>query len=158
MRVILIILMILSGNICLAQSETLYKPESNAKTDIRKAIKKAKRENKHVLIQAGGNWCKWCLEFARFAKADKSIDSLMEKSFVRYHLNYSKEQKNEDIFKKYRHPNRFGFPVFIILDQKGKLLHIQNSEYLEDGGKSYDNRKVFSFLKMWTPEAIEPAK
>jgi thioredoxin-related protein len=150
--------MVCHSMISLAQNETLYKPDADAKKDIKAAVKTAGKENKHVLIQAGGNWCKWCLEFARFAKEDREIDSLIKKSFVWYHLNYNKEQKNEDLFKKYRNPQRFGYPVFIILDKKGNLLHTQNSEYLEDGGKSYDKRKVLSFLKMWTPEALEPLK
>ena len=140
-----------------AQEKKLYDPTANAEKDIELAIKKAKSENKHVLIQAGGNWCSWCIEFARFAKADPKIDSVIHASYVLYHLNWSKENKNNKLLAKYGYPQRFGFPVFIILDAKGKRIHTQNSSYLEDGKKSYDQMKVQDFLEMWAPRALNPA-
>jgi len=142
----------------IAQKSTLYKPEANAKMDIENALKKAKAEHKFVLLQAGGNWCPWCIEFHRFCSSDKQIDSIINANFVWYHLNYSKENKNEDLFKKYDYPQRFGFPVFIILNEKGERIHTQSSEYLEDGKKSYDKKKVISFLENWSPAALDPTK
>jgi thioredoxin-related protein len=141
-----------------AQSEAkkLYDPNANAAADIAAAVKKAAAENKFVLIQAGGNWCGWCIEFARFSKADNKIDSVIQSSFVWYHLNYSKENMNEALFASYGFPQRFGFPVFIILNGKGERIHTQTSEYLEDGKKSYDQKKVSSFLELWSPKALAP--
>ena len=139
-----------------AQEKKLYNPEANATADIEAAVKKAAVENKFVLIQAGGNWCSWCLEFARSSKADPQIDSAINSSFIWYHLNYSKENMNEAVFAKYGYPQRFGFPVFIILDGKGQRLNTQSSEYLEDGKKSYDQKKVLGFLEQWSPKALLP--
>lgn len=34
----------------------LYNPQADAKKEITDAVKKAKAENKHVLLQVGGNW------------------------------------------------------------------------------------------------------
>jgi thioredoxin-related protein len=137
-----------------AQEKKLYDPTANAEKDIEAALKKAKSQNKFVLIQAGGNWCSWCLEFARLAKADPKIDSVINASFVWYHLNWSKENKNNKLLAKYGYPQRFGFPVFIILNSKGERIHTQNSVYLEDGKKSYDKMKVQDFLEMWAPRAL----
>lgn len=141
-----------------AQTEgnKLYHPDANAEKDITAAIKKAKLENKYVLLQGGGNWCSWCIEFARFCKADPKIDSVIKASFIWYHLNFSKENENKAIFAKIGYAQRFGFPAFIILNEKGERIHTQNSEYLEDGKKSYDSRKVQSFLEMWSPRALNP--
>lgn len=139
-----------------AQETKLYNPSANAEKDIEAAIKQAKKEHKFVLLQAGGNWCSWCIEFARFAKADPQIDSVMKSGFVWYHLNWSKENKNDKLMAKYGYPQRFGFPVFIILDGKGERIHTQNSSYLEDGKKSYDKNKVQDFLEMWSPRALNP--
>lgn len=139
-----------------AQEKKLYDPAADAEKDIAAAVKKAKAENKFVLIQGGGNWCSWCIEFARFAKADPQIDSLINASFVWYHLNYSRENKNEKVFASYGFPQRFGYPVFIILDGSGQRIHTQNSAYLEDGKKSYDKTKVLEFLQMWTPGSLDP--
>ena len=54
------------------------------------------------------------------------------------------------MFAKYGYAQRFGFPVFIILDGKGGRVHTQNSAYLEDGKKSYDPEKVLDFLEQWS--------
>jgi thioredoxin-related protein len=135
-------------------ADSLYHPLANAKEDITRVIAKAKAEKKHVLIQAGGNWCGWCIEFNRFIHADKQLDSVLNASFVVYHLNFSPQNKNYDIFKQYGFPNRFGFPVFLILNAEGQLIHTQNSSYLELG-KSYDAKKVKEFFVSWTPAALE---
>ena len=136
--------------------EKLYNPDANVEKDIATAIKKAKTENKFVLLQGGGNWCSWCIEFARLCKADPQLDSAINAGFVWYHLNYSKENYNKEAFAKYGYPQRFGFPVFIILNEKGERINTQNSEYLEDGKKSYDKEKVLEFLKKWSPAAMNP--
>jgi thioredoxin-related protein len=139
-----------------AQETKLYNPDADAEKDIAAAVKKAKAENKFVLLQGGGNWCSWCIEFARFCKADPRIDSVLKAGFIWYHLNWSKENENKKVFAKYGYPQRFGFPVFIILNGKGERINTQNSEYLEDGKKSYNQQKVQAFLEMWAPKAVDP--
>jgi thiol:disulfide interchange protein len=132
----------------------LYHPDDNAEKDISEAIKTAKKEGKHVFIQIGGNWCIWCARFDDYIKTDKQIDSIINADFVVYHLNYSKENYNAKLLSKYKYPQRFGFPVFLILNGGGELLHTQNSAYLEDGAKSYNRREVIGFLLDWRPAAL----
>jgi thioredoxin-related protein len=155
-KLIVFLLVIFTTTSLFAQEAKLYNPFADAEKDIAAAISKAKAENKYVLIQGGGNWCSWCIEFARFCKADKKIDSVINASFVWYHLNFSKENENKKIFAQYGFPQRFGFPAFIIVDGNGNRIHTQNSEYLEDGKKSYDKNKVQAFLEMWSPKALNP--
>ncbi len=154
-RIIIFVFLISFSLLSFAQSKTIYNPQANAGADIEAAIKKASTEHKFVLLQGGGNWCKWCIEFHRFCTADKQLDSLINANFVWYHLNYSKENKNAAIFEKYGYPQRFGFPVFIILNEKGERIHTQNSSYLEDGKSSYDKVKVLEFLQSWSPSALD---
>ena len=136
----------------------LYHPEDNAKAGIASAVKEAKQAGKHVLIQVGGNWCIWCARFNDFVTKDKSLDSTMNSNYIVYHLNYSKENKNESLLAKYGYPQRFGFPVFLVLNEKGELIHTQTSWYLEDGGKSYDKEKTQAFLNDWSKKAFDPAQ
>ncbi len=133
----------------------LYDPNANAEADIKAAIIKANKTGKHVLIQAGGNWCSWCLRFNKFTTEDKQMDSVIQTNFIVYHLNYSQENKNKAIFEKYGFPQRFGFPVFIILDKNGYRIHTQNSSYLEEG-KGYSKTKVLEFFKDWSPASLNP--
>lgn len=135
----------------------LYNPEANAKKEIAEAVKQAKESDKHVLIQVGGNWCIWCARFNDFVTNDKSLDSLMNANYVVYHLNYSKENKNQELLAMYEFPQRFGFPVFLILNGKGDLIHTQTSWYLE-AAKSYDKEKVTAFFTDWGKKALDPAQ
>ncbi|MFZ1228671.1 MAG: thioredoxin family protein [Saprospiraceae bacterium] len=139
-----------------AQETKLYDVEADASKQIAAAIKEANAQNKNVMIQAGGNWCSWCIKFNKFTIADAQIDSIIKASYVLVHLNYSKENKNEATFASLGFPQRFGFPSFIILDKTGQRLHTQNSSYLEDGKGSYDRNTVFEFLQAWTPWALDP--
>ena len=134
----------------------LYSPAENAQEKINNAVKQAKKEGKHVFIQVGGNWCIWCARFHDFVTTDKSIDSLIKANYVVYHMNYSDENHNAKLLAKYGYPQRFGYPVFLILDGTGKLLHIQNTGYLEDGKKSYKRDAVIGFLNDWSPAALDP--
>lgn len=134
--------------------EKLYHPEANAMAEIEEAVTTAKVGGKHIILKIGGNWCVWCYRFHDFCEADEEIKTIVEDNFVTVHVNYSKENKNEELMKKYSFPNRFGFPVFVILDSNGNYLHVQNSAYLESG-KGYDKTKVLSFFKGWTPAALD---
>lgn len=135
----------------------LYHPEDDAEAKIAAAVKQAKAEKKHVFIQVGGNWCIWCARFNDLVTTDGGIDSLIKANYVVYHLNYSKENKNEKILARYGYPQRMGFPVFIILDGEGNRLHTQNSGYLEEG-KGYNRKTVLGFLEDWAPAALDPKK
>jgi thioredoxin-related protein len=134
----------------------LYHPNNNAEKEIALAVKKAKAEHKFILIQGGGNWCSWCKRFSITVADDAKLDSIVNADFVVYHLNFSEENKNEKLFAKYRYPQRFGFPVFLILDQNGNRIHTQNSVYLEEG-KGYNKEKIADFFENWSPAALDPA-
>ena len=135
----------------------LYDTAANADNDIERLVEKAKKADKHVLVQVGGNWCVWCARFNEFVTTDKTIDSLVNANYFVYHLNYSKENKNTKQLEKYKFPQRFGFPVFLVLDGKGNLLHTQSSWYLESG-KGYDKEKVMAFFNDWSKKAFDPAQ
>lgn len=135
----------------------LYKPEENANAAIAAAVKKATDAGKHVMVQIGGNWCIWCARFNEFVTNDKFLDSLVKSNYIVYHLNYSKENTNKDVLTKYAFPQRFGFPVFLVLNEKGELLHTQTSWYLESG-KNYDKEKVTAFFNDWAKKAFDPVQ
>jgi len=138
-----------------AQTAKLYNPDAVVSAVISEGLVKAKAANKHLLLQIGGNWCPWCIKFHQFCHDDSEISSLIEKNYVTIKINYSKENKNLDELKKLDFPQRFGFPVFVILDSEGKRIHTQNSSYLEEE-KGYSKKKVLEFLKQWTPGALNP--
>lgn len=133
----------------------LYHPEADAQADVQNAVKKAQAEGKHVFLQIGGNWCSWCLKFNKLSTTDPQIDSLFKASYVVTHVNYSKENMNLPLLEKLQYPQRFGFPVFLILNEKGERIHTQNSAYLEKGD-GYDKAKIMEFLGAWNKNALDP--
>lgn len=132
----------------------VYDEKLDAIAQIDQAVKLASSTGRKVICQVGGNWCPWCLRFANFITEDKEIAELIEKHFVYIHVNTSKDNKNKEALIRLGNPGRFGYPVFVILNHDGSVLHIQNSAYLEEG-KGYDRKKVLDFFKNWTDEAIK---
>lgn len=143
-----------------AQTETkavvnIYNPKADAQADVDAAVAKAKKEKKHVFIQVGGNWCIWCIRFHDLVNATPALKELLNTNYEVVLLNMSPENKNEAILKKFNNPGRFGFPVFLILDGDGKLIHTQNSAYLEED-KGHSAKKITDFLKNWNYAALHP--
>jgi thiol:disulfide interchange protein len=129
-----------------------YDANANAEKDIENLIAKAKKENKNIILQAGGNWCIWCLRFNQYVQTTPELKTIVDKNYLYYHLNYSPENKNEKVFAKYSNPGaKYGYPVFIVLDKNGKQIHTQDSAVLEEG-KGYGFEKVKTFFNEWKPK------
>jgi thioredoxin-related protein len=139
-----------------SNNSKLYNPSADAKKDISNVIAQAKKENKHVFLQIGGNWCGWCIAFDKKVNENEELKKILNDNYVIYHLNYSNENTNSEILKELGYPQRFGFPVFVILDSDGNRLHTQNSAYLEEG-KGHSVEKVKEFLDSWTINSLDPA-
>lgn len=135
------------------QTPKIYDEKVDAMKQIQTAIAEAQTEGKYVFCQVGGNWCPWCIRFASFVENDTIIKPLMDSNFVYIHVNWSRDNKNPEAMKFLGNPGRFGFPVFVIIDEKGKPIHIQNSAYLEQD-KGYSTTKVKEFLQNWIPQAV----
>ena len=154
----------------------VYNEEINPIEQIDQALVKAKAEGKFVICQVGGNWCPWCLRFADFITNDSTISKVIEDNFEYIHVNYNPRKSGSEIqqqqaaalMKRLGNCGRFGFPVFVVLDEGGKVIHIQDSSFLEGRGSEttecpgegdqehgYNQEKVLRFFKNWTPQAVK---
>ena len=159
--VLLTILFSLSAN---AQTglKKVYNEDINPIEQINQAIVKAKSEGKFVICQMGGNWCPWCLRFADFITNDTTISKVIDENFEYIHVNYNPrksvgethQQQAAALMKRLNNCGRFGFPVFVVLDEEGKVIHIQDSSFLEEG-QGYNQEKVLRFFKNWTPKSVK---
>lgn len=128
------------------------------------ATAKTSAASKFVICQVGGNWCPWCLRFADFISRDSDIAKVVNDNFVYIHVNYNPRKSGGEertkaaaaLMMRLGNPQRFGFPVFVVLDQNGHVLHIQDSSFLEEG-QGYSKEKVLRFFKAWTPKAVGKA-
>ena len=139
----------------------VYDENVNPMEQIDQAVGKARGEGKFVICQVGGNWCPWCLRFADFMGKDADISKLVGENFEYIHVNYNpRKSEGEEktrlakaMLQRLSNPERFGFPVFVVLDDTGTVIHIQDSSFLEEG-EGYDKEKVLRFFKNWTPQAV----
>lgn len=135
----------------LAKLPKPYNDQENAEEKIKDLVEQAKKENKNIMIQAGGNWCIWCLRFNQYVQSTPELKEIVDQNYLYYHLNYSPENKNEKVFAQYDNPGaKFGYPVFIVLNQNGKMIHTQDSAVLEEG-KGYSLEKTKSFFLKYVP-------
>lgn len=140
----------------------VYDESIDPMTQIDNAISKADRNGKFVICQVGGNWCRWCLMFSDFISKDNEITELIDKNFEYIHVNYNPRERNDEskmkkaeaMLARLGNPGRFGYPVFVVLDGDGKVIHIQDSSLLEEGN-GYNKSKVMRFFSNWTPEAVK---
>lgn len=160
----LLMLMGVVSNIQAQKSlKKVYNETVNPIEQIDQAIVKAKTEGKFVICQVGGNWCPWCLRFADFITNDTTISKCINENFEYIHVNYNprksgselQQQQAAALMKRLDNCGRFGFPVFVVLNGEGTVIHIQDSSFLEEG-QGYNQEKVLRFFRNWTPKAVEP--
>jgi thioredoxin-related protein len=125
-----------------------FDPLRDAVKDINEAIEEAKKSNRRILLDVGGEWCIWCHRLDDFIESNREIKSYLHKNYVVVKINFSKENKNEEVLSKY--PEIPGYPHFFVLEKTGKFLHSQGTGELEQD-KSYSSEKIMGFLKKWAP-------
>ncbi len=128
-----------------------------AQIDSALAAVRADASGRLVLCQVGGNWCPWCLRFADFVERDADLSKVVADNFAYLHVNYNPRKDSDGraaaLMARLGNPQRFGFPVFVVLDQGGNVLHIQDSSFLEEG-QGYSKDKTLRFFKAWTPQVV----
>lgn len=151
-----LIIGLISLSLSAQQAVKIYNPEADAKAEVAAAVAKAATEGKHVFLQIGGNWCPWCVKFHKMVAEDVKLDSLVKANYEVVKVNFSKENDNHKLLATLGYPQRFGFPVFVILDEKGNVLHTQDSGYLELE-KGYNREKVERLFQMWSAYTMKEA-
>lgn len=136
----------------------VYDEDINPLEQIEQAVAKAKTEGKNVICQVGGNWCPWCLRFAYFITNDSTISKVIADNYVYIHVNYNpkkssgeaKKEQAEAMMKRLGDPGKYGYPVLVVLNGEGQVIHIQETGVLEEG-KDYNQEKVMTFFNSWKP-------
>jgi thioredoxin-related protein len=138
------------------QSTPVYDPGADAGSAVQAAVTRAGAEGRHVFVQIGYNACSWCMKFHKMVKEDAVLDSLLHANYEVVYVNCNKENYNAPLLAGFGYPQRFGFPVFVILDSNGKVLNTQDSWFLEQD-KGYSREKVEHFFRMWSPFTLKQA-
>jgi thiol:disulfide interchange protein len=131
----------------LAQAQVLptkFDPSRDAASDVRTAVDKARAQRKQVLVDVGGEWCIWCHILDRFIASHAPVKRLLEDNYVVVKVNWSPQNRNETLLSQW--PRIKGYPHLFVLDDKGQLVHSQDTSELE-AGRDYDEGKVLAFLR-----------
>lgn len=141
----------------------IYNENADPKEQIAAALARAKKDNKRVLIQFGGDWCGWCVRLHQLMKADAEIARVLSYEYEYILIDVpGTDNKNAD-FPKTLGATVKGYPHLTVLDANGKVLVQQDTEPLEvknDKGASagleagHDKAKVLEFLKKYVPEPL----
>ncbi len=116
------------------------------------AAQKAESDGKRVLVIVGGNWCKWCRALDSLMVVNAELKGEIAAHYELVHLNWSKENKNAEAMAHLGNPEALGFPSFVVLSPKLKILHTQDSGSFENPDRNkpgHDPAKLLAFLKQW---------
>lgn len=123
-----------------------FDPAANPADDLRAVVETTQVSGKRILLDVGGEWCKWCHLFDKFLVEHTEIGKLFFNTFEVVKVNVSKENKNEAFLSAY--PKVDGYPHFFILESDGTFLHSQNTAELEHES-SYSAEKLNAFILNW---------
>lgn len=125
-----------------------YDPKRDAARDIDDAVAEAKRTNRRILLEVGGEWCSWCHILDEFFDKHADLTALRDKNFVTVKINFSDENPNKEVLARYGEIN--GYPHIFVLASDGKLLHSQDTAVFEEG-RGYVLERLTTFLTHWAP-------
>ncbi|MGB5012910.1 MAG: thioredoxin family protein [Pyrinomonadaceae bacterium] len=126
-----------------------FDPLRDPKSDLAAAIISAAKENKRIILDVGGEWCGWCVYMDKFFYQNPELAKLRDDNYVWMKVNMSPENENSAFLSTYPEPS--GYPHLYVLDDKGNMIHSQDTSPLESG-KYYDLAKFTEFLKAWAPK------
>lgn len=161
-KAIITLVIVMASTTTFAQKKVNHYNENiNPLEQIDKAVALAKSEGKHVICQVGGNWCPWCLRLIDHIDNDTLVNKKINENYIYIHVNYNPRKNTGSVSAKHAaalmqrlgNPSRFGFPVLVVLDSDGRIIHTQDSSFLEEG-KGYSSEKILRFLKNWTKDAV----
>ena len=123
-----------------------FDPARDAAKDITAAVADAKRTNRRVILDVGGEWCGWCHALDRYFVEHEDLRALRDQHYVWLKVNYSPENTNAAVLGRY--PGINGYPHLFVLDQDGTLVQSQDTSPLEEGA-SYNYDRMKAFLLKW---------
>ena len=129
-----------------------FDPARDPAADLATAMVEAKRGNKRIVLDVGGQWCVWCHLMDDFIEGDAEVRRLRDASFVWMKVNFSEDNENTAFLAQY--PEIKGYPHLFVLDANGALLHSQFTGELElpkEQGRGYDRARFLAFMKDWAP-------
>jgi thiol:disulfide interchange protein len=127
-------------------AKPVYDEAADARAQIKSALAKAKKNNRRVLVQWGGNWCPWCIKLHECFEKNAEVKKDLSYEYDVVNVDIGKFDKNMDLAKELGADFKAaGVPFLTVLDAEGKPLAQQETGPLEKGSV-HDPEKVLAFL------------
>ncbi len=130
--------------------QKIYDPAADASQEIAAALKRAKAENRRVLIQWGGDWCPSCQALHRMMKTDRELGRKLQYEYDVVYVDVGRRDNNQTLWKKYGVDlDQNEIPFATVLTADGQLVANQDVLALgidEDGKKSLQQSAILKFL------------
>ncbi|QQS36239.1 MAG: thioredoxin family protein [Ignavibacteriales bacterium] len=110
-------------------------------TNLESAIKKAKAENKSILVNfTGSDWCVWCQRLSNEVFSQSEFEEYANEKLVLVKLDFPRDIKQTQETKLYNNQllQRYGvqgFPTIILLNSSGVM--IAQTGYQPGGAANY---------------------
>jgi protein disulfide-isomerase len=98
-----------------------YDETADAHQNIAEAVKLAKKSDKHILLEMGGNWCPDCRALGAYL-AREDIKAWLDERFIVVPVDVGEWDKNIDIAERYGNPISEGIPALVVLDKNENVV------------------------------------
>ncbi len=132
-----------------------FDSKRDAAADIQAAIVEARKTGKRILLDVGGDWCRYCHQMDQLYQEHPELLHLRDQNFITVAVYYGDDNKNRQALAPYS--KVLGIPHFFVLEKDGTLLFSQHVLELRAGGK-YDPDKMKGFLLKWSPPPADSSR
>jgi thiol:disulfide interchange protein len=130
----------------------VYDDKSDPFKDANAAITLAKKTQRNVLIEIGGNWCTWCKKMDEFLVKNPEVYQKLHNEFVLLKVSVSDSNENEAFMKSL--PPVLGYPHMYVSTSSGKMVLSKDTAELLDG-EQYSKKQWLAFLNKWQASATK---
>ena len=118
--------------------------------DANAALELAKKTNRQVLIEIGGNWCTWCHKMDVFLANSPDVYQALHSQYVLLKINVSDSNDNAAFMKSM--PPVLGYPHMYVANVQGKIILSKDTAELLDQD-NYSSQHWLDFLTKWSVNA-----
>ena len=130
----------------LPQYSKVYDDQRDPFKDANAALALAKKTNRNVLIEIGGNWCSWCHKMDAFLLKNPTVYKTLHSKYVLLKISVSNANENDDFMKSL--PPVLGYPHMYVSTAGGKMLLSKDTAELQDSN-GYSTEHWLNFLHQW---------
>jgi len=123
-----------------------YDPVRDPFADGRAALKLAQDTNRRVLIEVGGDWCRWCHVLDKFLSENQQIREQLHRHFVILKVNVSEANDNAEFMAGFPKPR--GYPHIYITEADGSIIFSKDTAELQENAY-YSAQRFQQFIDKW---------